>query len=123
MSQELFTWIIGICVLVLAGAMALQGLAGLQILRILKPLILKNRQLIKESKQVVEISKNVTRDAKPGLSSTAGKARELADMAAARFGERKREVAELAYGIRRLGRSPQAKPRRIQTSDGVDSGA
>lgn len=123
MSQELFTWILGICVLVLAGAMALQGLAGLHVLRILKPLILKNRQLIKESKQVVEISQNVTRDAKPGLSKTAGKARELADMASARFGERKREVAELADGIRRLRRSPKAKPRRIQTSDGVDSGA
>lgn len=119
MSQEFFNWIIGICVVVLAGAMALQGLAGLQILRILKPLLQKSRQLINEGKQVVEVSKTVVRDAKPGVLVTAAKARELADMAAARLRARKGELEELADPIRRLRGSPTAKPRRIQTPDGV----
>lgn len=119
MSQELFNWIIGSFVAVLAVAMALQGLAGLQILRVLKPLIQKNVQLVNESKQLVEVSKNVAREAKPGVSNTAAKGRELAGMAASRLGERKRELRELADPIRRLRRSPQAKPRTIQTPDGV----
>jgi hypothetical protein len=119
MSQELFIWIIGTCVLVLAGAMALQGLAGLQILRVLKPLLQKNRQLINEGKQVVEVSKKVVLDVKPGVLVTIGKARELAETAGARLRARKGELDELADPIRRLRGSPQAKPRRIQTPDGV----
>jgi hypothetical protein len=119
MSQEPFVWIIGICVLIFTASLILQGLAGLQILRIIRPLLQKNRQLMNESKHLVQMSQATVRDARPGVSITVAKARELANTTAAQIGARKLQVQGLTRPPRRLHSFHRPKPRRTQTPDKV----
>lgn len=105
--------------LLLAGAMAVQGLAGLQILGVLKPLMQKQQQLVNEGKHVAEVSQNLVRDVKPGLALTSERARDLAATTASRFRARKQDAENLAEPIRRLRRPPRAKPRTTQRQDEV----
>ncbi len=123
MSEQVLVWIIGICVILFAAAMTVQAAAGFQLLRIIKPLLREKRQLIKESKRLVELTQNMVGDAKPRLLSTSSKARDFAKMTAERASERKRGIAEIFEPLAKLRRSSGAKPRRIRTHPGSATGA
>lgn len=122
MSEEVLIWIMGICIILVAAAMATQAAAGFQLLRIIKPLLRQSRQLIHESKRLVELTETVVGDAKPRLVTTGGKARDFAKATAERASERKRGIEEIFEPLGRLRKSSRAKPRRIRTHPGSPAG-
>jgi hypothetical protein len=116
MSQQVLIWIMGICVILLAAAMATQALAGFQILRILKPLLVKQRQLTNESKQLKEAAGNTIRDVRPKLLGTYHVVRDLAETTARRASEWKQGVEQIPHPWARLRKSSARKPKRIRTN-------
>lgn len=112
----------GICVILFAAAMIAQAVAGLQMLRIIRPLLQKQLQLTNEAKHLLEISETMIRDATPRLLTTGDKARDLAKTTAERASDWKRGLKGIAEPLARVGGSSRAKPKKIRTPAGTASG-
>lgn len=112
MPETVFVWIIGLCIVLCAAAMITQAAAGFELLRIIKPLIEKKRQMLHESKTLVDTVEATLQVSKPKIASMRAHLSEFGKIAAADAVARKNDLADLLEPFRRRA---LPKPRRIRT--------
>jgi hypothetical protein len=115
MPEQPAVWIMGACVVLFAAAMIAQAAAGFRMLRIIKPLHHKKRQLVSEMKHLIEMTEQLVRDAKPKVAVTTGKVQELRKMTTQRASEWKQHAEEITEIVARFRKSRGGKPPDIRT--------
>jgi hypothetical protein len=78
MPEQIAIWVVGICVILVAAALAAQGVAGFQILSAIRPLLRDSKQLTNEGEQLAAAAAELLKVTKPRVLSTAQEARDLA---------------------------------------------